>query len=179
MCHDQSRYGEEDVETYLFEWKSLELAAAGRRRHPNTITKEQEEQMDVQLQNPCLAKLVCRRSENERVVGFHFIGPNAGEVTQGFSLAVKMGATKSDFDSVVGIHPTDAEAFTSLSVTRRFAKVYFLICPFFYWSRTYVPLLPLLLSNYLLSVTVGNLYICLRRSGQSFAGGGCGGGKCG
>jgi pyruvate/2-oxoglutarate dehydrogenase complex dihydrolipoamide dehydrogenase (E3) component len=44
-----------------------------------------------------------------KVVGFHYLGPNAGEVTQGFGIALKMGATKADFDSLVGIHPTTAE----------------------------------------------------------------------
>ena len=56
--------------------------------------------------------------KNQKVVGFHFIGPNAGEVTQGFALAVKLGATKSDFDDLVGIHPTDAEALCGLTVTK-------------------------------------------------------------
>jgi len=51
-------------------------------------------------------------------VGFHFVGPNAGEVTQGFALAVKLGAKKKDFDDLVGIHPTDAESFTLLQVTK-------------------------------------------------------------
>ena len=65
-----------------------------------------------------LSKLVCLKSENEKVVGFHFVGPNAGEVTQGFALAVRLGATKADFDGMVGIHPTDAESFCTLTVTR-------------------------------------------------------------
>ena len=43
------------------------------------------------------------------VVGFHILSPNAGEITQGFALAIKLGATKEDFDNVVGIHPTCAE----------------------------------------------------------------------
>lgn len=45
----------------------------------------------------------------ERVVGFHYLGPHAGEVTQGFGLGIKLGATKNDFDSLIGIHPTTAE----------------------------------------------------------------------
>ena len=45
----------------------------------------------------------------EKVVGFHYVGPNAGEVTQGFTLGLKLGATKADFDNIVGIHPTCAE----------------------------------------------------------------------
>lgn len=43
------------------------------------------------------------------MVGFHVLGPNAGEITQGFALAVKLGAKKSDFDNLIGIHPTTAE----------------------------------------------------------------------
>ncbi len=39
--------------------------------------------------------------------------------SQGFALALKLGATKSDFDDLVGIHPTDAESFCALSVTKR------------------------------------------------------------
>ena len=65
----------------------------------------------------CFAKLVCV-GENERVIGFHFVGPNAGEVTQGYSLALRLGALKADFDKLIGIHPTDAEAFTTMTVKR-------------------------------------------------------------
>lgn len=45
----------------------------------------------------------------DRVIGFHYLGPNAGEVTQGFSVAMKCGVTKEQLDSTVGIHPTCAE----------------------------------------------------------------------
>ena len=50
----------------------------------------------------------------EKVVGFHYLGPNAGEVTQGFSLGIKLGACKSDFDNLIGIHPTCAEVSFSI-----------------------------------------------------------------
>jgi thioredoxin reductase (NADPH) len=43
------------------------------------------------------------------VVGFHVLGPNAGEITQGFAIGLKLGAKKSDFSSLIGIHPTSAE----------------------------------------------------------------------
>eukprot|EP00953_Heterococcus_sp_UTEX-ZZ885_P016752 9399-Heterococcus_DN1.PRE.5 len=66
----------------------------------------------------CMSKLVCKKSDSNRVVGFHFVGPNAGELTQGFALALRLGAKKADFDKLVGIHPTDAESFCDLSVTR-------------------------------------------------------------
>ena len=47
------------------------------------------------------------------MVGFHYLGPNAGEVTQGFGMSLKMGATKADFDNLIGIHPTTAEVMMS------------------------------------------------------------------
>ena len=43
------------------------------------------------------------------MVGFHYLGPNAGEVTQGYGGMIKLGATKADFDNLIGIHPTTAE----------------------------------------------------------------------
>ena len=36
------------------------------------------------------------------MVGFHYLGPNAGEVTQGFGIALKLGATKAQFDDLIG-----------------------------------------------------------------------------
>ncbi|KAJ8791592.1 hypothetical protein J1605_020314 [Eschrichtius robustus] len=47
--------------------------------------------------------------EPERVVGFHILGPNAGEVTQGFAAALKCGLTKDQLDGTIGIHPVCAE----------------------------------------------------------------------
>lgn len=49
-----------------------------------------------------------------RVVGLHMVGPEAGEITQGFGVALKAGATKADFDATVGIHPTSAEEFVTM-----------------------------------------------------------------
>lgn len=63
-----------------------------------------------------LAKLIVDRSKGERAVGLHFIGPNAGEVVQGFAFALQLGATKAQFDRLVGIHPTAAEEFSVLTV---------------------------------------------------------------
>ena len=54
----------------------------------------------------------------ERVVGLHVLSPNAGEITQGYGLAMKLGATKADFDSTIGIHPTCSENFTTLTITK-------------------------------------------------------------
>ncbi|OQV24858.1 Thioredoxin reductase 1, cytoplasmic [Hypsibius exemplaris] len=66
----------------------------------------------------CYAKLICNKLDDERVVGLHVLGPNAGEITQGFALGMRLGAKKRDFDDLTGIHPTDAENFVSLLITR-------------------------------------------------------------
>ncbi|MDI1235999.1 MAG: glutathione-disulfide reductase [Polaromonas sp.] len=50
----------------------------------------------------------------DRVVGLHMVGADAGEVVQGFAVAMKAGATKAVFDSTVGIHPTAAEEFVTM-----------------------------------------------------------------
>lgn len=113
-----TEYGEDDVEIYLSEFAPLEVSACHRRK----VEDARVDETDVDLSPPCLAKLVCIKSENMRVRGVHFVGPNAGEVVQGMAIAVKLGATKSDFDNTVGIHPTNAECFTQLLITKRSGK---------------------------------------------------------
>ena len=58
-------------------------------------------------------KLVCVGDE-QKVVGVHGIGYGMDEILQGFAVAVKMGATKQDFDNTVAIHPTAAEEFVTM-----------------------------------------------------------------
>ncbi len=60
-----------------------------------------------------LMKLVVVRG-TQRVVGLHVVGPGAGEMTQGFAVAIVMGATKQDFDATIGIHPTAAEELVTM-----------------------------------------------------------------
>jgi glutathione reductase (NADPH) len=67
----------------------------------------------------CLMKLVVDDA-SDRVVGLHMVGADAGEIVQGFAVAMKAGATKAIFDATVGIHPTAAEEFVTLrDVSRR------------------------------------------------------------
>jgi len=61
-----------------------------------------------------MMKLVVDR-RTERVLGAHMLGDDAPEIIQGVAIAVKMGATKADFDATVGIHPTAAEEFVTMS----------------------------------------------------------------
>jgi glutathione reductase (NADPH) len=51
---------------------------------------------------------------SQRVIGVHMVGPDAGEILQGMAIALRMGATKMDFDRTIGIHPTAAEELVTL-----------------------------------------------------------------
>ncbi|KAK3684035.1 hypothetical protein B0T22DRAFT_431830 [Podospora appendiculata] len=69
--------------------------------------------MDPEQKGPTAYKLICAGPE-EKIVGLHILGLGSGEMLQGFGVAVKMGATKADFDSCVAIHPTSAEELVTL-----------------------------------------------------------------
>ena len=58
-------------------------------------------------------KLICAGTE-EKIIGIHGIGYGMDEILQGFAVALKMGATKKDFDNTVAIHPTSAEEFVTM-----------------------------------------------------------------
>ncbi len=60
-----------------------------------------------------MVKLVVE-NDTDKVLGAHMVGENAAEIIQGIAIAVKMGATKKDFDATVGIHPSIAEEFVTL-----------------------------------------------------------------
>ncbi|CAI5688975.1 unnamed protein product [Oreochromis niloticus] len=93
-------YGEENIEVYHSLFWPLEFTVPGRDN------------------NKCYSKIICNKLDNDRVIGFHYLGPNAGEVTQGFGAAMKCGVTKEQLDTTIGIHPTCAEVFTTLEVTK-------------------------------------------------------------
>ena len=63
-------------------------------------------------------KLVVAGTE-QKVVGVHMVGPEAGEMIQGFAVALQCGATKAQFDATIGIHPTIAEEFVTMREPRR------------------------------------------------------------
>ncbi len=88
----RERYGEVDI--YKAYFRPLKL----------TLTEKKER---------VFMKLVVERA-SQRVVGAHMIGPDAGEVIQGVAIAVKLGATKAQFDATLGIHPTVAEEFVTM-----------------------------------------------------------------
>ena len=62
-------------------------------------------------------KLVVRNSDDV-VVGLHMCGEEAGEIVQGFAVAMTCGATKAQFDATIGIHPSSAEEFVTMRTPR-------------------------------------------------------------
>ena len=61
-----------------------------------------------------MVKMIVDR-QTDRVLGCHMIGHDAPEIIQGFAVAIKAGARKADFDATVGIHPSSAEEFVTLT----------------------------------------------------------------
>lgn len=89
-----SEYGKDNIKVYKSVFTSM---------HSSISENRQKSYM----------KLICA-GEDEKVVGLHGIGQGMDEMLQGFGVAIKMGATKADFDSVVAIHPTAAEEFVTM-----------------------------------------------------------------
>ena len=71
-------------------------------------------QIDVDEKPKTAMKLVCV-GDDEKVLGLHCIGMGSDEMLQGFGVAMKMGATKADFDSCIAIHPTASEEFVTMA----------------------------------------------------------------
>jgi len=90
-----AEYGEDQVKVYKSQFTALYQAITEDHRDPTRM------------------KLVCVGKE-EKIVGIHSIGFGSDELLQGFAVAMKMGATKADFDNTVAIHPTSAEEFVTM-----------------------------------------------------------------
>jgi glutathione reductase (NADPH) len=88
------QYGEENVKVYKSTFTAMYTAVTQHRQ-------------------PCRMKLVCV-GKDEKIVGIHGIGYGMDEMLQGFAVALKMEATKKDFDNTVAIHPTAAEEFVTM-----------------------------------------------------------------
>lgn len=94
LSEEQARNKFTNVDTYSSEFRTL--------KHSITDNTERT-----------LMKLIVDADSN-KVVGAHMVGPDAAEIMQGIAIAVKAGATKADFDSTVGIHPSSAEEFCTM-----------------------------------------------------------------
>ena len=88
------QYGEKNVKVYKSAFTAMYTAVTQHRQ-------------------PCRMKLVCA-GPDEKIVGLHGIGFGVDEMIQGFAVAIKMGATKADFDNTVAIHPTGSEEFVTM-----------------------------------------------------------------
>ncbi|KAG7851215.1 hypothetical protein KL941_000884 [Ogataea angusta] len=89
------KYGEDDIKVYQSKFTSMFYAMSEHK-------------------SPTAYKLVCVKSQNEKVVGLHIVGDASSEILQGFGVAIKMGATKANFDDCVAIHPTSAEELVTM-----------------------------------------------------------------
>jgi len=90
----REQYGDDQVKVYTSSFTAMYTAVTLHRQ-------------------ACRMKLVCVGPE-EKIVGIHGIGQGMDEILQGFAVALKMGATKKDFDNTVAIHPTAAEEFVTM-----------------------------------------------------------------
>ncbi|MGH1374834.1 MAG: glutathione-disulfide reductase [Alphaproteobacteria bacterium] len=95
LTQEQAReqYGD-DIDTYKSEFRAMKMILANSEERT-------------------LMKLIVQRS-TDKVIGLHMVGAEAGEIVQGFATALIAGATKSDFDRTIGIHPTSAEEFVTM-----------------------------------------------------------------
>jgi len=94
----KEKYGEDNVKIYRSKFANLYYGPW---------------QVEADDKPKTAMKLVCA-GEEETVVGLHVIGMGADEMLQGFGIAMKMGATKADFDACVAIHPTASEEFVTM-----------------------------------------------------------------
>lgn len=72
----------------------------------------------TQHREPTFMKLICH-GKDEKIIGLHILGEAADEILQGFAVAIRMGATKADFDRCIAIHPTSAEELVTLTPKNR------------------------------------------------------------
>jgi len=89
-----AKYGKDQLTIYRSKFNPMYFA----------VTKHKE---------PTVMKLICAGSD-EKVVGLHIFGQGADEMLQGFGVAIKMGATKKQFDECVAIHPTSSEELVTM-----------------------------------------------------------------
>ncbi|EMG47974.1 Glutathione reductase [Candida maltosa Xu316] len=93
-----AKYGEENLKIYNSKFTAMYYAMFD----------------DPKEKSPTVYKIICAGPE-EKVVGLHLVGDSSAEILQGFGVAIKMGATKKDFDNCVAIHPTSAEELVTMT----------------------------------------------------------------
>eukprot|EP00934_Nitzschia_sp_Nitz4_P001609 Nitzschia sp. Nitz4//scaffold126_size65214//48050//50154//NITZ4_006162-RA/size65214-snap-gene-0.58-mRNA-1//-1//CDS//3329534707//1609//frame0 len=96
-----AKLGEGNVEVYHREFQPLEWSLSGERKDTFAFTK-----------------IVVDKTPEENVLGIHYLGPNAGEVMQGYGVSMKKGLRYRELIETVGIHPTNSEEIVGLSITK-------------------------------------------------------------
>lgn len=99
------QFGEENIDVYHSKVVPLEEAVL-----------DKYDEFGSDLKTRAYMKVICDRKG--QVLGLHFAGPHAGEVMQGYAVAMKAGLTYQTLVRTVGIHPTVAEEFTFVKVTK-------------------------------------------------------------
>ena len=95
------KFGKDNIEVYIREFMPLEWSMSHHRSSHYAYTK-----------------VVVDKSPGENVLGIHYLGPNAGEVMQGYGSAMKQGLKFDTLKETVGIHPTSSEEIVTLSITK-------------------------------------------------------------
>uniref|UniRef100_A0A3Q1BR23 Thioredoxin reductase 1, cytoplasmic n=1 Tax=Amphiprion ocellaris TaxID=80972 RepID=A0A3Q1BR23_AMPOC len=98
-------FGEDSIEVYHSYYWPLEWTLPARNK------------------NSCYVKVICHIPDHERVVGLHVMGPNAGDILQGFVTAMKCGLTKQQLDATVGIHPGAAQVSILFFLKKLFGDI--------------------------------------------------------
>lgn len=98
-------YGENIVDAYISSFTPLEWTIADHKEGSSAF-----------------CKVVIHKELNEKVLGMHIACPNAGEIIQGFACAFKKGLVYQDLVDTVGLHPTIAEEFTTMTVKKSSGK---------------------------------------------------------
>jgi len=95
------KFGSKNIEVYHKSFIPLEWTLSDARSHSSAFTK-----------------VIVDKTKDEKVLGIHYVGPSAGEVLQGYGVAVKKGITYNDLAETVGIHPTCSEEIVRLNIKK-------------------------------------------------------------
>jgi len=97
----KKQFGEEGIEVYHSEFIPLEWSLSQNRHEAYAF-----------------AKVICDKTSDQNVLGIHYVGPNAGEVMQGYGISMRQGLTYKQLTDTVGIHPTSSEEIVTMATTK-------------------------------------------------------------
>jgi pyruvate/2-oxoglutarate dehydrogenase complex dihydrolipoamide dehydrogenase (E3) component len=123
-----AKYGDAAVEVFHSHYQPLEWPAFTNREsnsgYLKVITLKAPDESSatsvgaaMQLRTP--HAIYWRTAHCERVLGMHYLGPNAAEVIQGYAVAFRNGMTRADLEETIAVHPSTSEEFLNLNITKR------------------------------------------------------------